>query len=172
MTTIKRPADNESHDYFKLYINLVTSDDFLKTLEDCLFSTVELLESLDASKWDFRYAEGKWSIKEVVLHMMDTERIFAYRGLRIGRNDMTAMQGFEQDDYVPFYNVDNRSAESIIEEYIAVRQASIAMYRHFNDDMLGRIGTASEHPVSARALGFMIAGHELHHVRIIKERYL
>ena len=167
-----RPADHESHDYFKLYINQVSGNDFVQTLKDSLQSTLQLLKNLDDSKWDFRYAEGKWSIKEVMIHIMDTERIFAYRALRISRNDMTPLPGFEQDDYAPFYDPDNRSIESIIDEYEAVRKATISMFKNFNDDMLGRIGTASESPVSARALGFMVAGHEIHHVRILNERYL
>lgn len=170
--TLQRPADHESHDYFKLYINQVTGDDFLQTLKDSLSSTLELLKNLEDSKWDYRYAEGKWSIKEVMIHIMDTEKIFAYRALRFSRNDMTSLPGFDQDDYAPFYNAENRSIKSILKEFKAVRKATIAMYKNFSDEMLNRIGTASEHPVSVRALGFMIAGHEVHHVKIIRERYL
>ncbi|MFT5166695.1 MAG: putative damage-inducible protein DinB [Saprospiraceae bacterium] len=170
--TLMRPADQESHDYFKLYINQVSGDDFVQTLKESLASTLELLKNLEDSKWDFKYAEGKWSIKEVMIHVMDTERIFAYRALRISRNDMTSLSGFEQNDYAPYYDVDNRSIKSILKEFKAVRKASIAMFKNFNDEMLARIGTASDHAVSARALGFMIAGHEIHHIKIIKERYL
>ncbi len=170
--TLKRPEDHESHDYFKLYINQVPGDNFLRVLKTSYLSTLLLLENMDLEKWNFRYAEGKWSIKEVMLHILDTERIFAYRALRVSRNDMTPMPGFEQDDYVPFYDAENRSIKSILKEYKAVRRASIAQFKNFNDDMLGRVGTASEHAISARALGFMIAGHEIHHVRILKERYL
>ncbi len=169
---LKRPADKESHDYFKLYINQVPGDDFVQTLKNSLVSTYTLLKSLDASTWDFRYDEGKWTIKEVMIHIMDTERIFAYRALRISRNDMTPLPGFEQDDYAPHYDANNRSIKSILKEFKAVRKATIAMFRNFNDEMFERIGTASDHPVSARALGYMIAGHEIHHIRIIRERYL
>lgn len=169
---LKRPAAHESNDYFKLYINQVDGNDFLQTLKSSEASTVAFLQNLESAKWDDRYAEGKWSIKEVLIHMLDTERIFGYRALRISRNDQTPLAGFEQDDYVPFYDVENRSINSIIEEFRSVRQATIEMFKHFNGEMLERMGTASGHPISVRALGFMIAGHEIHHLRIIRERYL
>jgi uncharacterized damage-inducible protein DinB len=170
--THRRPDDHESHDYFKLYINQVTSDDFLQVLENNLETTVAFLENIPAEKWDYRYAEGKWSIKEAFIHVLDTERIFAYRALRLARNDRTPMPGFNQDDYIAHYNVDERSPFSIIEEYKAVRKATLSQFSHFTDEMLDQIGTASGHAVSTRALGFMIAGHEIHHLRITRERYL
>lgn len=170
--THRRPTDQESHDYFKLYINQVTADNFLKVLEDALESTIQFLENIPAEKWDYRYAEGKWSLKEAFIHVLDTERVFAYRAMRVARNDMTPMPGFNQDDYVPFYNADERSPYSIIEEYRAVRSATVAQFSNYTDEMLDRIGTASEHAISTRALGFMIAGHEIHHLRITRERYL
>ncbi len=170
--TNRRPEDHESHDYFKLYINQVSGDDFLQTLKEAHHNSMEFYKKLPVEKWDYRYDEGKWSIKEVLIHILDTERIFAYRALRISRNDKTPLQGFEQDDYVPFYNVENRSITSLIDEYDALRRSTIAMFQNFDDAMLERMGTASEHPVSVRALGYMIAGHEIHHLRILRERYL
>lgn len=170
--TNRRPEDHESHDYFKLYINQVSGADFLKTLKEAHHNSMEFYKKLPVEKWDYRYGEGKWSIKEVLIHILDTERIFAYRALRISRNDKTPLQGFEQDDYVPFYNVENRSITSLIDEYDALRRSTIAMFQNFDDAMLERMGTASEHPVSVRALGYMIAGHEIHHLRILRERYL
>jgi hypothetical protein len=172
MNTLKKPETNESASYFKRYIDQVDGGDFLKTLEEALPKTVAFLNSLDAEKWNYRYADRKWSVKEVLLHVIDTERIMAYRALRIARNDKTPLTGFEQDDYIPFVDAENRSPTSLIEEYKAVRKASIEMFRYFNDEMLNRIGTASGNPFSVRALGFIIAGHEAHHLKIVKERYL
>lgn len=167
-----RPADNESHDYYKLYINQVEGNDFLQVLKDNLISTVGILNDLEPEKWEFRYAEGKWSIKEVMIHIMDTEQVFGYRAMRISRNDQTALPGFDQNDYVPYYDAENRTPQSIINEYTAFRLGTIAMFENFNEDMMGRFGKASDFDVSVRALAYMIAGHEIHHVRILKERYL
>ena len=170
--TLRRPDAHESHDYYKLYISQVTGNDFIGTLNEAMTETVEFLRSLEPAKWDYRYEEGKWSIKEVLLHVIDTERIFAYRALRIARNDMTPIEGFEQDDYIPFVDAGNRDADSILQEYMAVRMATLELMKYFNDEMLDRIGTASGRPFSPRAIGFIIAGHENHHLRVIRKRYL
>ncbi len=171
-TTLKRPETKESNDYYKTYINQVDGDNFLNVLEESLPQTIAFLNSLDAEKWNYRYADGKWSIKEVMLHVIDTERIMAYRALRFARNDKTPLAGFDQDEYIPYVDAENRSAASIIEEYEAVRKASIQMFSYFNDEMLSSVGTASGNPFTTRALGFVIAGHEAHHLRIVRERYL
>ena len=123
-------------------------------------------------KLTYRYAENKWTIKEILVHIMDDERIYAYRALRIARNDKTPLPGFEQDDYVPFSKANQRSLASILREYKTVRQATVSLFTSFNMEDLLRIGTANDHPVSVRALAWHIAGHELHHLNIIKERYL
>ena len=170
--TLKRPEPAESNDYYKTYISKVDGDNYLTVLEMLMSKTIGLLNSLDTSKWNHRYAEGKWSIKEVMIHVLDTERIMAYRALRIARNDKTPMPGFDQDDYMPFTDAENRNPQSIIEEYIAVRKGTIEMFKYFTDEMLGRVGTASGNPFTPRALGYIIAGHELHHMRIVRERYL
>lgn len=171
-TTLKRPEPKESNDYYKKYIEQVDGDNYLSALKMLLPKTVAFLNSLDDAKWNYRYAAGKWSIKEVMMHILDTERIMACRALRIARNDKTPMPGFEQDDYIPFTDAENRSPTSIIEEYKAVRAATIAMFQYFNDDMLSRVGTASGNPFTPRALGYIIAGHELHHLQIVRQRYL
>ncbi len=170
--TLKRPEAHESNDYFKRYINQVESDDALKVLHDLKSDTLTFLKNLTAEKWNYRYAEGKWSIKEVFLHLIDTERIFAYRALRVSRNDKTPLPGFEQDDYLPYNYPEQRSPESIIEEYAAVRDATITLFKSLNDEALGFLGTASNGPISPRAILFITAGHEIHHMKIIEERYL
>jgi len=167
----RRPIEGEHSSYYQGYIDQVQSDNFLEVLKDALSETVPYLESLPAEKWDYKYAPEKWTIKEVMLHIIDTERVFSYRAMRVSRNDKTPLPGFEQDDFVPNSNASNRSGESIIEEYKALRNSTIQLYQNFSQEQLDRIGTASGFPVSALALGFITAGHEIHHLRILKERY-
>ncbi|MEZ4884112.1 MAG: DinB family protein [Chitinophagales bacterium] len=174
MTTIKlqRPALHESNDYFKRYINKVATNDIIAALSEGQKAMEHFCQYIPADKWDYRYAEGKWTIKEILLHIIDTERIMAYRALRIARNDKTALPEFEQDDFILYCNANERSPESLLAEYMAVRASTISLFLHFDDEMWGRMGTASNYPISARALAYIIAGHEIHHLAIVKERYL
>ena len=135
-------------------------------------TTSTLLKSWTAEQWDLRYEPGKWSLKEVFIHIMDTERIFAYRALRFARHDQTPLPGFEQDDYIPYLEVSNRSGHSIIEEYESTRRATLSMFKNFSADMMLYNGTASGNSLTPLAIGFIIAGHEIHHLDIVKERYL
>lgn len=121
---------------------------------------------------NFSYAQGKWTIAEVLIHLMDTERIFQYRALRFARNDKTELQGFDQDSYVPESQAPNRNRNDILEEFIAIRKSSIALFASLNDEMLLRSGLASGAKMSVRALGFVICGHQIHHFNILQERYL
>ena len=171
-STNYRPQSNEYNPYYDTYISLIQTDDILNHLISTKETTTAYLKSIPAEKWDFRYAPDKWTLKESWIHVLDTERIFAYRALRISREDTTPLAGFDQNEYVSFYNADNRSAESIIEEYEAVRAATIHFLKNLDADALMRMGTASDSPVSVRALMFMTGGHELHHLKITKERYL
>ncbi|MCR9290493.1 MAG: DinB family protein [Bacteroidetes bacterium] len=170
--TKKRPEANEYWDYYQTYTNKVEGNDALKTLTDAKSKTIAFLKNLSEKQWNYRYTDNKWSIKEVLLHIIDTERIFAYRALRIARNDKTPLMGFEQDDYIQYNYADNRSSESIIEEYESVRNATLTLFQSMNDESLAFSGTASENPATARALMFIMAGHEIHHLNILKERYL
>jgi uncharacterized damage-inducible protein DinB len=127
---------------------------------------------LPEEKLLFKYAEGKWTIKEVLVHIIDDERIYAYRALRFARNDKTELPGFEQDPYAYYSYANQRTAESIVEEYEAVRLSTIALFNNLSDDAIARSGVANKNEVTVRALGYHIAGHELHHLNIIKTRYL
>lgn len=167
-----RPEKTEYNPYYETYIGLVQTDDIVEHLTITKMATVAYLKSISAEKWDFRYAPGKWSLKESWIHVLDTERIFAYRALRISRNDTIPMAGFDQNEYVPFYNADHRSPASIIEEYEAVRDSTIHFFKNLDPTAMKRLGTASDSPVSVRALAYMIGGHELHHLNITRERYL
>ena len=170
--TNKRPAPEECAPYYKRYIDQVEGDDIIKILEKEKEETTKFLESIPWDKWEHAYAEGKWTLAEVLMHLIDGERIFAYRALRIARNDQTPLPGFEQDDYVPFTEANKRLPASIVREYQTVRDASLSLFSHFSDAMWERFGTASNNPVTPLALAYIIAGHELHHLKIIKERYL
>ncbi len=130
------------------------------------------LLSLPKEKWNYRYAEDKWTLKEMLVHMIDAERIFGYRALRIARNDATPLAGFEQNDYVPFSNAEGRNMEDILNEFEAVRMSSYFLFNSFGDAAWDRTTLVDNHPVSARAELFLIIGHARHHLKVIKEKYL
>lgn len=167
-----RPQATDFSPYFKRYIDLVPDGDLVQLLIQAKADTTALLQTLPPDKWDFRYAEDKWSIREMLLHVIDTERIFTYRALRIARNDKTPLPGFEQDDYVPFSNATNRSWSSLISEYIAVREATIELFKNFTPEMWQHTGIASNNNVTTLALGYITAGHERHHLNVLKDKYL
>ena len=132
----------------------------------------ELINSIPEGKFGFAYAEGKWTLAELLMHIIDAERVFQYRALRFARNDKTPLAGFDQDDYIPECNAGGRSKKDLLEEYAAVRESTIKLFQSFDDEMLKRVGNASGSDMSARAMGFIICGHQAHHLKIIKERYL
>ncbi|MFT4664283.1 MAG: putative damage-inducible protein DinB [Polaribacter sp.] len=170
--SVRRPLPEESPQYYKTYIDKVPQEDFLSFLKTSSSEITAFLKGLSEEQWMHRYAPDKWSIKEMMLHIVDTERIMAYRALRISRGDKTPLPGFEQDDYVPFSKADQRSSASIISEYDAVRQASVQLFEYLDDSHLKTVGVASGNPFTPRALGFVLAGHEVHHMQVLKERYL
>lgn len=163
----------EYNSYYQPYIDKATIDSsFSKALEASGRATHHFYQSVPKSKLDYAYSEGKWTIKDILLHIIDAERVFAYRALRIARQDKTELAGFEQDDYVLAADATKRSIESLLNEYQSVRNATVTLFNSFKDDELKSIGTASGSPVSVRAIGYIIIGHENHHKRIITERYL
>jgi len=166
-----RPGPGEHSAYFARYVSLVPGEDVVPILEAQRRETLVLLSSLSESDGDSRYAPDKWSVKEVLGHVNDTERIMSYRALRIARGDQTPLPGFEQDDYVKHADFGRMSIDDLLEEYIAVRRSTVALFRHFDDAAWRRVGVASNNPATARALAFIIAGHELHHRRILEEKY-
>jgi uncharacterized damage-inducible protein DinB len=133
---------------------------------------LSLLDETPKEKLEYAYAEGKWTLAEVLLHIIDAERVFQYRALRFARNDKTPLPGFDQDVYVPHSNASKRTIEDIKEEYMAVRQSTILLFNSFDDEALQRLGVSSGSPLSVRATGFIISGHQAHHLKIIRERYL
>jgi uncharacterized damage-inducible protein DinB len=168
----KRPEPSEYAAYYGKYIALVPDGDLAVILNRQINATAELLSSLSEQQSNYAYAPGKWSIKEVLGHVMDTERIFAYRALRIARNDKTPLPGYEQDDYVATAKFNGRSLPGLLEEFAAVRKASIELFKHFSDEEWQRRGTANQNEITARSLGYIVAGHELHHMDVVRTRYL
>ncbi len=169
--TIGRPEPSEYAPYYERYISLVQGDNILSILDTQRRQTMLLLSGRDEEDGNFSYAPGKWSTKEVLGHLCDTERIFAYRALRIARGDTTPLPGFEQDDYVRNGPFANRSLSDLVEEFIAVRRASLSLLRNLDEAAWMRRGVASKNEVTVRALAYMIAGHELHHRKILEEKY-
>lgn len=166
-----RPTSGDYAPYAEQYILLVAGDDILATLAAQHKQTATLFSGKSERDGNFRYAPGKWSVKEVVGHIADTERIFAYRAMRIARGDQTPLEGFEQDDYVRGARFGARKLADIVEEYADVRQASLALFRSLDEEAWLRRGVASGNPVTVLALAYLIAGHELHHRKILDERY-
>ena len=172
MMTQKHPQTSEYAPYYGKYIAQVPDGDFLETLETQQRDLIRMLEPLTDKQAEFRYEPGKWSIKETLGHINDAERIFAYRLLRIGRGDKTPLPGFEQNDYIQPGNFSARTLKSLLEEFASIRRASITLIRSLDEVSLHRRGTASDKEISALALAFIIAGHALHHHKILTERYL
>lgn len=141
-------------------------------LEKQLLEVDLFYKSLPKEKQEFRYAEGKWTPKDILLHLIDAERIFTYRALCIARKDKTNFPGFEEDEYVDNANANQFSLNELLENYIATRNASINLFKMFSDEELKRVGVANDTSISVRAIGYIILGHEKHHIQIIKERYL
>ena len=167
-----RPAEGEFLPYYERYIALVPSGDVLSTLEAQMAETQALLRSLSASISTYRYAPGKWSVNELIGHVIDSERLFAARALRFARNDPTPLPGFEQDDYVRNSNFDAYPVAELASELDSVRRGSVFLFKHLEEPAWMRRGIANNAEVSVRALAYIIAGHELHHRQMLLARYL
>ena len=170
--SIPRPSTDEFSAYYTPYVARVPDGDLLVTLESQLGETLALLRGIAAERSLHRYAPGKWSMRDLVQHLCDAERIFAYRALRIARGDETPLPGWDENLYAPAAKADRRSWPDLIAELEAVRAATLALFRGFDADAFARRGVANGQPVTVRALAWIIAGHERHHVAVLRERYL
>jgi hypothetical protein len=168
---VERPGPDEHDPYYARYIARVPDGDLLTLLADQRDATVAMLASVPVDRRSYRYAPGKWSVKEVVSHLSDVERIMGYRALRIARGDVTPLPGFEENEYVPFARCDDLSLDQLTEELATIRNATLAMFRNFPAEAWTRRGTANGSGISVRALAFIIAGHELHHLETLRTRY-
>ncbi|RCS27190.1 DinB family protein [Polaribacter sp. WD7] len=166
-------SKEEYASYFEQYIALVSNDKSI--IENLKWSQQlfdEVLRNLSKDKHNYAYAEGKWTLKELMQHIIDTERIFGYRALCFARNDSTDLPGFDQDIFVANDNANKRDYFEMLDEMKTLRKSTIQLYESFEDIALLRIGTASGNKISVRALGYLFSGHQIHHLNIVKERYL
>src|SRR5215467_5527345 len=168
---MKRPEANEYAEYYGKYIAKVPGTDVVSVLESQRLQMLQLFAGRSERDGNFRYAPDKWTIKEVLGHVTDAERIFTYRALRIARGDQTPLPGFEQDDFVKNGGFGTRTLEDLVEEFGAVRGASVALFRSFDNAAWSKRGVASQKEVTVRALGFITAGHQIHHRAILEEQY-
>jgi hypothetical protein len=168
----RRPDSTEYDAYYTDYVAKVEGDRVLDVLEAQLAEARELLGGLDDEAGNARYAPGKWSLKELLGHLIDSERVFAYRALAIARGDRASLPGMDQDDYVAAGNFDRLPLESLLAEFEHVRRSTMALFTGLEDDAWGRSGIANGVSVTVRALAFIIAGHQAHHVGVIRDRYL
>lgn len=170
---IAKPLPDEYPAYASMYMGWLPDDGLiLMHLKDQIEKTGKFISRLSKEQLKIRYAPGKWTIPETLVHIIDDERIYATRALRIGRGDTTPLPGFEQDDYVPYSRANERSVDSILKEYATVRKATLSLFKSFTEEDLLRRGVADGNTVSARALLYHLAGHELHHLHLIKDKYL
>src|SRR5438105_4187933 len=167
-----RPQPNEHVEYYAKYIALVPDGDIVETARATFDETLVTLNAIDEERAKFAYAPGKWSIKNVVVHLADAERIFAYRALRIARKDATPLASFDENTYANESGADQRKFGDLVRELRAVRAATLELWQGFPEEAWPRIGTANHNPISVRALAYITVGHELHHRAILVDRYL
>lgn len=166
-----RPEPNEYGEFYQGYIDMVSTDNVLEHLVQQGQKTYALIQKLTPKEASHRYAEGKWSVKEVIGHLIDTERIMAYRALCISRGERSPLPGYDQDTYVKEAHFENRDIQSLSTEYDALRNANVSLFNSFGEEQILRKGTANDQTVSVRALAYIIAGHELHHLKLLEEKY-
>jgi uncharacterized damage-inducible protein DinB len=169
---MKKPEVNEYAPYYQRYIDLITTDDIYSFFKQQTEEIVTLFTTLSEDQASFRYAEGKWSMKEVIAHIVDSERIFGYRALAISHGEKNPLPGFAENEYVTNGKYQNRSLQSLLNEYTHLSSANLELFKSFDDEMLSQKGTASGKEITARAIIFVTIAHEKHHLDIIKTRYL
>ncbi|HEX9978934.1 MAG TPA: DinB family protein [Flavobacterium sp.] len=158
--------------YYATYIAALTGVDLFEELEISLHDFIRFVRDIPMGKHDYRYAEGKWTIKDIIQHLIDTERIFTYRALRISRKDRTPLPSFEENDYADQASANARSLQSLLTELSALRESTLLLFKSFSEENLAETGIASDNEISVRAIGFIIIGHIKHHQRVFAERYL
>ncbi len=158
--------------YIQRYLDLIPFSDWLKEMGNSFDDTVAVYRSFTEEQGNYAYAEGKWTLKEVLQHIIDAERIYAYRALRFARQDKTVLPGWDEVSYGLTYDVKNRSTESLLQEFEAVRRSSVLFFTHLDVSQLSASGTANGNELSVELLGKLIVGHNIHHLNVIKERYI
>lgn len=169
---MNKPLAQEYPHYYSRYINLVEDTEFVTLLDDQKNDMLDFLNGLGEEAASFRYASDKWSIKEVIGHIIDVERIFAYRALRMARNDKTPLPEFDQEEYVLQANFDSRTLIDLSDEFLSVREATLSLFTSFDQSILEREGIASGLKFTVRSIPYIIAGHEIHHRQVLNQKYL
>lgn len=169
---MSKPSPTNYAGYFQKYIDQVTETDFFTALQNQSSGLASFLQSITEEKSLFAYAEGKWTIKELLLHMSDTERIFCYRALCFARGEKTNLPGFDENDYAANSNANSRNWESLVQEFLAVRKATEVLFKSFSENALASVGTANNNEATVLSIGFILLGHVNHHKKILAERYL
>lgn len=172
MLFMNRPKKEEYAEFYENYVSVVDETNIISALENQIAELQSDFSDISEKKSDFRYAEGKWSIKELLGHLIDGERVFSYRALRISRNDKTPLAGFEENSYVANSNFTNTELADLIKEFSLLRGSNILLFKNLNEEAWQRSGTASDAEVSVRALAYIMVGHVRHHLKILRERYL
>lgn len=167
-----RPLAQDYAEFYHTYVSLVPENDILEAFSSQTAATLQFLDAIPENKLDYAYATGKWTIRQVLQHMIDAERIFGYRALRFARKDLTPLPGFDENEFAAAARVEQRDWMDMIEEFQMVRLASEHLFRSLNEEELQRKGVASNNPITVLSLGYIIVGHAMHHLRVIKERYL
>lgn len=167
-----KPSLSSVPEYYHKYVKLVEEDSASTALEKNSETLHSFLQVIPEEKWDFRYAEGKWSIKELVQHMIDTERIFSYRALCIARGEKLNLPGFDENNYASNSQAERRSKTELVAEFNAVRKATSLLFASFTEEQLSSTGQANNNPISVNGIGFITVGHVLHHLTVLRERYL
>lgn len=169
---ISKPTDLNTSDYFAGYVNLAKGSDMLSSLESVCEDALVVFQRVSEEQANFSYGDGKWSIKKLLQHVIDTERVFCYRALSIARGDKQNLCGFEEDEFAANDYAEDRFWEDIIREYTVVRESTLALFDSFSESALDNIGVANNVSFTPRILGWVLVGHDMHHLRVLKERYL
>jgi hypothetical protein len=169
---MNRPQENEYAEHYKKYIDLVKGNNIIKALSDQVIDVQAIISEIPEDKEDYAYADGKWTIKEVIGHIIDTERIFAYRALRFARKDKTPLSGFDENTYIKNSNFHKQTLYNLAHEFAIVREANLALWKQFDEETMAQIGNANSKDMSVRAVLYTVAGHTAHHLNVIKLKYL
>jgi hypothetical protein len=161
------------HPFYQTYIDKVNlNKTLIENLQDSLNDVFSVLGSISVEKSNYRYADNKWSLKELMQHLIDTERVMSYRALAIAKNDKNNLSGFDENEYITFSDAKNSNFIDLLKEFSLIRKANIAMFKNFSSEMIERIGTANNSKITVKSIGYIMSGHVLHHLNVVKERYL
>ncbi len=171
MAKLTHPKTGDFPFYYEDYIKLVTEEDLMTAIKNDTAMVLDFLSANKQADWDFRYAEGKWTPREILLHIIDTERIMSYRALRASRGDHTHLPGFDQTGYIENSQAAKRSLSSLVAEFKSVRNASISLFKNMTKKEAERVGYANAQQITAKSIGFVIVGHARHHFQVLREKY-